>query len=83
MFGKYTLNYLNQNKAFVLKIMTQKAAEYANFKILRSYVNSIFDWAEELEYIERNKLEKSLKRINATKKTNCKKLKRRRFIPLL
>jgi len=32
MFGKYTLNYLNQNKAFVLKIMTQKAAEYANFK---------------------------------------------------
>lgn len=43
MFGKYTLNYLNQNKAFVLKIMTQKAAEYANFKILRSYVNSIFD----------------------------------------
>lgn len=68
MFGKYTLNYLNQNKVFVLKIMTQKATEYANFKILRSYVNSIFDWAEELEYIERNKLEKSLKRINATKK---------------
>ena len=29
-------------------------------KTLRSYVNSIFDWAEELEYIERNKLEKSL-----------------------
>lgn len=76
MFGKYTLNYLNQNKAFVLKIMTQKAAEYANFKILRSYVNSIFDWAEELEYIERNKLEKSLKRINATKKNQLQEAKK-------
>lgn len=58
MFIKYTLNHLNHNTAFVLKIMTKKAAEYANFKTLRSYVNSIFDWAEELEYIERNKLKK-------------------------
>lgn len=24
MFGKYTLNYLNQNKAFVLQLMTKK-----------------------------------------------------------
>ncbi|MEQ7219001.1 tyrosine-type recombinase/integrase [Vagococcus fluvialis] len=72
MFGKYTLNYLNQNKAFVLKVMTQKAAEYANFKALRCYVNSIFDWAEELEYIERNKLAKSLRRIKATKKNQLK-----------
>lgn len=72
MFGKYTLNYLNQNKALVLQLMTKKAAEYANFKTLRSYVNSIFDWAEELEYIERNKLEKSLKRIKATKKNQLK-----------
>ena len=76
MFGKYTLNYLNHNKAFVLQLMTKKAAEYANFKILRSYVNSIFDWAEELEYIERNKLEKSLKRINATKKNLLKDAKK-------
>ncbi|WP_242590044.1 hypothetical protein IGL98_003371 [Enterococcus sp. DIV0840] len=72
MFGKYTLNYLNQNKALVLQLMTKKAFEYANFKTLRSYVNSIFDWAEELEYIERNKLEKSLKRIKATKKNQLK-----------
>ena len=72
MFGKYTLNHLNHNKVFVLQVMTKKAAEYANFKTLRSYVNSIFDWAEELEYIERNKLEKSLKRIKATKKKQFK-----------
>ncbi len=76
MFGRYTLNYLNQNKALVLQLMTKKAAEYANFKTLRSYVNSIFDWAEELEYIERNKLEKSLKRIKATKKNQLKQAKK-------
>lgn len=45
-------------------------------KHYRSYVNSIFDWAEELEYIERNKLEKSLKRINATKKNQLKEAKK-------
>lgn len=76
MFGRYTLNYLNQNKALVLQLMTKKAAEYANFKTLRSYVNSIFDWAEELEYIERNKLEKSLKRIKATKKNQLKQARK-------
>ncbi|MGO2891809.1 tyrosine recombinase XerC [Enterococcus devriesei] len=76
MFGKYTLNYLNGNKSFVLQLMTKKAKEYANFKTLRSYVNSIFDWAEELEYIERNKLEKSLKRIKATKKNQLKKARK-------
>ena len=76
MFGTYTLNYLNQNKALVLQLMTKKAAEYANFKTLRSYVNSIFDWAEELEYIERNKLEKSLKRIKATKKNQLKQARK-------
>ncbi|MDN3095141.1 site-specific integrase [Enterococcus faecalis] len=76
MFGRYTLNYLNQNKTFVLQQMTKKAAEYANFKTLRSYVNSIFDWAEELEYIERNKLEKSLKRIKSTKKNQLKQARK-------
>ncbi|WP_413480137.1 tyrosine recombinase XerC [Carnobacterium maltaromaticum] len=76
MFGKYTLNHLNHNKVFVLQVMTKKAAEYANFKTLRSYVNSIFDWAEELEYIERNKLEKSLKRIKATKKNQLKQARK-------
>lgn len=76
MFGKYTLNYLNHNKAIVLQLMTKKSKEYANFKTLRSYVNSIFDWAEELEYIERNKLEKSLKRIKTTKKNQLKEARK-------
>ncbi len=76
MFGKYTLNYLNRNKTFVLQLMTKKAAEYANFKTLRSYVNSIFDWAEELHYIERNKLGKSLRRIKATKKNQLRQARK-------
>ncbi|WP_099975179.1 tyrosine-type recombinase/integrase [Lactobacillus terrae] len=68
MFSNYTLNYLNNNKNIVLRLMAKKASEYANFKTLRSYVNSIFDWAEELEYIDHNKLNKSLKRIKPVKK---------------
>lgn len=76
IFGKHTLNYLNDNKAFILQCMTQKASEYANFKTLRSYVNSIFDWAEELDYIERNKLSKSLKRIKSTKKNQLRQAKK-------
>lgn len=76
MFGKYTLNYLNDHKAFVIKEMTKKAATYRNFKTIRSYVNSIFDWAEELEHIERNKLEKSLRLIKSAKKNQLDKDKK-------
>ncbi|EPH90430.1 hypothetical protein D922_02989 [Enterococcus faecalis 06-MB-DW-09] len=45
MFGRYSLNYLNQNKQFVAEKLTAKAKEYANFKTLKSYVNQIFDLA--------------------------------------
>lgn len=55
--------------------MTAKAEEYANFKVIRSYVNSIFDWAEELEYIESNRLSKSIKRIKASKKIKLEEAK--------
>ena len=56
--------------------MTAKADEYANFKVIRSYVNSIFDWAEELEYIESNKISKTLKRIKSTKKIRLREARR-------
>ena len=56
--------------------MTAKAEEYANFKVIRSYVNSIFDWAEELEYIENNRISKTIKRIKATKKIKLQESKR-------
>ena len=69
ILGNYTIQFLNQNKQVMLNLMTTKASEYANFKTLRSYVISIFDWAEELDYIEVNRLTKTLRRIKATKKT--------------
>lgn len=75
MFGNYSLNFLNNNKEVVLNLMTTKAMEYANFKTLKSYVNSIFDWAEELEYIEVNKISKSIKRIKAIKKIKLREAK--------
>ena len=76
MLSNYSINFLNQNKQVILNLMTAKANEYANFKTLRSYVNSIFDWAEELEYIEANRISKTLKRIKATKKIQLQEAKR-------
>ncbi|GHU35689.1 integrase [Bacilli bacterium] len=75
MLGNYSINFLNQNKQVILNLMTAKADEYANFKVIRSYVNSIFDWAEELEYIESNKISKTLKRIKPTKKIRLREAK--------
>ncbi|MCY7233047.1 site-specific integrase [Streptococcus anginosus] len=75
LFGNYSIDFLNQNKQVVLNLLTQKAEEYANFKVIRSYVNSIFDWAEELEYIETNRLSKTIKRIKATKKIKLQEAK--------
>lgn len=76
MLGNYSIEFLNQNKPVVLNLLTQKANEYANFKVIRSYVNSIFDWAEELEYIETNRLSKTISRIKATKKIKLEDTKR-------
>lgn len=76
ILGNYSLDFLNQNKRVVLNLLTQKAEEYANFKVFRSYVNSIFDWAEELEYIETNRLSKTISRIKETKKLKLQETKR-------
>lgn len=76
MFANYSLDFLNQNKQVVLNLLTQKAEEYANFKVIRSYVNSIFDWAEELEYIQTNRISKTIKRIKATKKIKLQEAKK-------
>ncbi|MGQ7309226.1 site-specific integrase [Streptococcus suis] len=75
ILGNYTIQFLNQNKQVMLNLMTAKANEYANFKTLRSYVISIFDWAEELEYIESNKISKTIKRIKSIKKNKLQEAK--------
>lgn len=75
MLGNYSIDSLNQNKQVILNLMTAKANEYANFKTLRSYVNSMFDWAEELEYIEANRVSKTLRRIKAIKKIQLQEAK--------
>lgn len=75
MFGEYSLKYLMSNKRLVLNKLTNKANEYANFKVIRSYVNSIFDWAEELEMIEGNRLKKSISRIKPVKKVQIEREK--------
>lgn len=76
LLGNYTIQFLNPNKQVILNLMTSKANEYANFKTLRSYVISIFDWAEELEYIEANRVAKTLRRIKAVRKIQLAESKR-------
>ncbi|GET74150.1 site-specific integrase [Streptococcus dysgalactiae subsp. equisimilis] len=80
--GNYSLDHLINNKQLVLSLLTPKANSYTNFKALRSYINSVFDWAEELEYISSNKLRKTISRIKANKKILLKENKREEDLAL-
>lgn len=82
ILGKFSIEHLNNNKQLILSLLTPKANSYANFKVIRSYVNSVFDWAEELEYIQSNKLRKTISRIKANKKFLLKESKREEDLSL-
>ena len=82
ILGKFSIEHLNNNKQLILSILTPKANSYANFKVIRSYVNSVFDWAEELEYIQSNKLRKTISRIKANKKILLQESKREEDLSL-
>lgn len=56
MFGEYSLLELNTNNDFVLRQLNAKSQTYANIKIIKSYVNQLFDIAELLNYIEYNRI---------------------------
>ena len=73
ILGKYSIEYPNNNKQLILSLLTPKA---------NSYVNSVFDWAEELEYIPSNKLRKTITRIKANKKILLKESKREEDLSL-
>lgn len=82
VLGNYSIEHLINNKQLVLSLLTPKANSYANFKVIRSYVKSVFDWAEELEYIPSNKLRKTISRIKANKKILLKESKREEDLSL-
>lgn len=72
MFGEYSIKFLNDNKDFVLRALMKKSQTYANIKIIKSYVNQIFDIAELLEYIEYNRIEKVIRYVCDPKKQQLK-----------
>ena len=59
-----------------MSLLTPLSNSYANFKSIRGYVNSVLDWAEELEYIQVNKVKKTISRIKANKKLDLKESKK-------
>lgn len=72
MFGECSIKFLNDNKDFVLRALMKKSQTYANIKIIKSYVNHIFDIAELLEYIEYNRIEKVIRYVGDPKKQQLK-----------
>lgn len=75
MFGNYSLNWLNDNKEFVLRELTKFSQKYANVKIVKGYVNQVFEIAELLDYIEYNRVSKVIQYVSSPKKQQLKEEK--------
>lgn len=72
IFGKYSLNWLNDNKDFVLRQLTILSRDYANIKVVKGYFNQVFELAELLDYIEYNRIAKVVHYVSAPKKQMLK-----------
>lgn len=77
MLGNYSIKFLNDNKELVLRELTRLSQSYANIKIVKGYINQVFEIAELLDYIEYNRIQKVIRYVSAPKK---QKLKERREI---
>ena len=70
MFGNYSLRYLNEptNDKIILNAMDKKSREYANIKVIKSYLNSIFKSAKKDRYILENNITELLEEIGNPRK---------------
>ncbi|WP_035050918.1 tyrosine-type recombinase/integrase [Carnobacterium pleistocenium] len=72
IFGDYSIKHLNDNKEIVLRELTKLSQSYANIKVVKSYVNQMFEIAELLDYIEYNRVQKVIQYVSAPKKQKLK-----------
>lgn len=68
LFGKYSINYLNEHNQMVMQELAILAEQYANIRTIKSYIGQLFEVAEAADFIEVNRIAKILRFINAPKK---------------
>ena len=73
MFGSYSMTYLNSNKEFVVDRLKEKSEHFANIKTVKAYVRQMFEVAEILDYIEYDRVGKSLRLVGQPHKDKLKK----------
>lgn len=73
MFGEYSMTYLNSNKEFVVDQLKDLSEHFANVKTVKAYVRQMFEVAEILDYIEYDRVGKSLRLVGQPHKDKLKK----------
>ena len=72
LFGKYTLNELNNDPEIVRKELMILSETYANIKTVKSYVHQMFAVAEAAGYLELNHIDRVLNLIGSPKKNRLR-----------
>lgn len=73
LFGRYSLNELNNNTDLVLNELAFLSKTYANIKTVKSYVNQLFDVAEGRRFIDHNRVASVLRMVGDPKKQQLRK----------